>query len=683
MKNLIREVHRRSLWQVLGIYLAGSWVALQVVEQLAEAASLPPWVRPAALALLVIGFPIVMATAFVQEGLSPKVGTDAETPAAAPTAVGAPPSAEEAVPSTAATVLTWRNAIAGGVAAFALWGVAVTIMMLTGTGPAGGALSSERSGDRIAIAVLPFANLGDDDQSRVFSLGIHDDLLTRLSKIGSLRVTSRTSVMQYAEEAKSIPEIADELGVDYVLEGSVLGSGGRVNINAQLIDGDSDDHLWAETYNRALSVSGVFTIQKELAQKITESLSATLLPQEVAAIEAPPTENLEAYNSFLRGHTFFQSGPRSSDFDAAIEMYERAVELDPEFAEAWARLSYALGLRYEVQRFGDPEVPARALAAAERAFELDPDLPEAALAFGQYYYVERNLNLAMENLTRAGQGDLHSADVFHLLGATQRRQGDLAGSIASWEEMVRIDPLSAHYHDDLGSSLAFAARWDESNDAYRRQAELDPRVAAPYVNIAENYLSRGDLDGAEASLASIPEGLDGGGFAGFIRWQLAIFRRDYESALELSRNPWWRAQTYDYAGDPRLAAVLDTLLPRMEEALAEAPDAPGVHDDLAWIYGALGRRDEAIGAADRAMQLQPVATDFIEGTDYVWGKALVHARFGETGAALDALESLIERQPPGDYTVAWLELEPGLDSVREDPRFAAIVEAQRKAEAGG
>jgi len=673
MKNLVREIHRRSLWQVLGIYLAGSWIALQVVEQLAEAASLPAWVRPAALALLVIGFPIVMATAFVQEGLSSHRGDPApEDPAGAEaTASGTGPAAASPAAAGAAGLLTWRNAIIGGVAAFALWGVAVTIMMLTGVGPAGGGAAAERWGDRIAIAVLPFSSLGDDEQSKIFSLGIHDDLLTRLSKINSLRVTSRTSVMSYLENPKPIPEIADELGVAYVLEGSVLGAGGQVNINAQLIDGDTDDHLWAETYNRALSVTNVFAIQKELAQRITESLSTTLLPEEVAAIEAPPTENMDAYNAFLRGHTYFQEGPRSDDFELAIEMYERAIELDPEFAEAHARLSFALGLAYEIQRVGDPDMLARALGAAERAFQLDPDLPEAALAFGQYYYTgERNLDLAMEHLTRAGQDNFHSADVFHLLGAVQRRKGDLAGSIASWEEMVRIDPLSAHYYDDLSSTYGTAGRWEDQAATLEKWSALDPGTQAPQSRLANQFVARGDLDRAVAILDSVSTD----GFR-FIRWRIALYRRDWDSALEVAPGLMLRAITLDLAGDPRARSAIDSMLSRAEGRVTENPELAVPHADLAQVYAMLGRRDEAVVAVDRAIELLPVSSDFMDGPDGLWSKVLVHARLGEVDEGIAALEALMGNKPAGYYTTPELELEPGLDPLRDDPRFAELLAA--------
>jgi TolB-like protein/Flp pilus assembly protein TadD len=674
LKQLIHEVHRRSLWQVLGIYLAGSWIALQVVETLTESMELPGWVQPFAFVLLVIGFPIVVATAFVQEGVGslgrePKAGTSSDDAEPASTS---PDSQSEATTGSAspeglARLLTWRNAILGGVSAFALWGVIATVLLVTGLGPGSVAGSGD---ERVSIAVLPFSSVGTDEESRVFSLGIHDDLLTKLSKIGSLRVISRTSVMEYEGAERNIRKIGNELGVSHILEGSVLTAGGQVNINAQLIDAETDDHLWAETYNRSLSVAGIFAIQRELAQKISASLSAALLPDEVAEIEAPPTENLEAYNLFLRGHTYFHDGPRSQDFMLAIEMYEKAVELDPEFALAYARLSLALGMRYEIRR--NPDFKERALAAASKAFSLDPDLAEAHLAFGQYYYSgERDLGLAMEHLTRSGQGNLHNADLFHLLGAVQRRMGDLEGSIASWQELVRLDPLSAHFYDDLGSVYANAASFDEAETALRQSIQLSPRSSVPYGWLSELHMARGDLESAQAVLDEAPEGVSE--FRG-LRSELDLLARDFDSFGERNRNGLNGAMALDFQGESSAAGVqLDSIRPRFEEWTAENPDAWFPHAALGYMYAALGRSEDAIREADEAIELMSVSTDHLEGPNPIWWKVLTLGRLAAVDEALDALEELVQVSLPGEYTPAYIRLHPGVDPLREDPRFEEIL----------
>ena len=289
-KRFIREIHRRSLWQVLSIYLTASWIAVQVVQTLADSAGLPSWVPAMAVTLLVIGFPIVMATAFIQEGIGQERGSqDREPDASELVAAG---------PTTTRRLFTWRNAIGGGVAAFALWGVVATFLLLAGPRADGSLARGEP--DRPVIAVLPFTSGGAEEDSKTLSLGLHDDLLTRLSKIKALRVISRTSMMQYQETTKNIRDIGQELGAAAILEGSVLAVGDQVRVNAQLIDASTDEHLWADNYQMAYTLKNIFDLQREIAERIADALSATLLPEEKTELAAVPTEDMDAYNFFLR-----------------------------------------------------------------------------------------------------------------------------------------------------------------------------------------------------------------------------------------------------------------------------------------------------------------------------------------------------------------------------------------------
>ena len=332
LQQLIHEIHRRSLWQVLGIYLVGSWLVLQAVDTLAGALNLPDWAPPFALFLLIIGFPIVLATAFVQERPAASEALDAET-------------AEPIEPGVHHKLLTWRNAILGGIGAFALWGAVAAGWLFLGPGVGTRGAASEASPtDLRSIAVLPLANRSALEEDAFFVDGIHDDILTHLSKIDGLKVIARTSVMQYRESPPPIREIAEELDVATVLEGGVQRAGERVRVNVQLIDARTEAHLWAETYDEELTAANIFSIQSDIARKIAAALQATLVPEVEELIEAPPTENLEAYDLYTRGRFIFNAASTTAGMEEAAEFFQQAIEVDPGYAPAYVGLVQTYGV---------------------------------------------------------------------------------------------------------------------------------------------------------------------------------------------------------------------------------------------------------------------------------------------------------------------------------------------------
>ena len=395
-------------------------------------------------------------------------------------------------------LFTWRHAMAGGVAAFALWGVVATFLLLSG--PRGESSTAGAGPDRPVIAVLPFTSGGSEEDSKTLSLGLHDDLLTRLSKIKALRVISRTSMMQYQETTKDIRAIGRELGAAAILEGSVLAVGDQVRVNAQLIDASTDEHLWADNYQMAYTLKNIFDLQREIAERIAEALSATLLPDEKTELAAVPTEDLDAYNFFLRGNRYFDAGPRSDDFTVSFQMYEQAIELDPEFTDAYVRLALARSER--CQNRGTcfrPENRIAILEAASRALSLAPDLPQAMVAMGYYHYaVERDFEKALDYGLRAEEDGLGDAEVHHLLGAVKRRMDDFEGSIESFAEAARLDPLSGHFLEDLGHTSLYVRLFEEAEEILRRAIALAPNERTAYGYLGDLYLS---VDGTDTKRA--------------------------------------------------------------------------------------------------------------------------------------------------------------------------------------
>ena len=532
---MAKSTYGEGLLPVLGLYGAVSWVVLQVIDVLAQNAGLPQWVFTLALILLIIGLPIVCATAYLN-GIGRKSGGAEGVEAG-----------ERGTPSAPRQFFTWKNALGGGVAAMALWGVLVTGWLFFGPGVnAGGdgdamAASSDAAAataDLRSVAVLPFATRSADESDEYFSEGMHDDVLTQLSKIDSLTVISRTSVMQYAGTTKSIPQIADELGVATILEGGIQRAGDRVRINVQLIEAATDKHLWAETYDEELTAANVFAIQSDLAKKIAGALQATLSPEVKARIEARPTENTEALELYSRARYLILSGGGMSQDEQARELLEQAVELDPGYARAWAALgSLYLSLKAQGSM---PVLEGQRLAdeAINRALELEPDLASAhsARAFyltDQLRYEEaeeeslRALELnpgsseehrryarlllqldrhdeSVEQARRAVELDPLSIQARASLGDAMWWAGDWEGTVTESEKLIEMAPNLAYAYYNLGYGHAMQGHEEEAIEAFQRSVELDPADPLTRVGLAWAWARAGERDSALAALEDVP-----------------------------------------------------------------------------------------------------------------------------------------------------------------------------------
>src|SRR5467141_2177483 len=369
MSGFFEELKRRKVFRVAIAYAVGSWALAQGLAQVLPVFDISNSVIRVVIALLLIGFPVALVLAWVfdvtREGI-------------------------KATPSVASGGHRRRNVLM-----LAAAGVVISIAAGFFVLPRAAARKIDKS-----IAVLPFENLSAEKDNAYFADGIQDDVLTNLSKIGDLKVISRTSVMLYRGKTSNVREIGKALGVATILEGSVRRIGNRVRVNVQLINADTDEHLWAEDYDRDLT--DVFAIQTDLAQKIARELQAKLSPTEKAQIERKPTENSDAYFAFLQAHDL---STRPDKLRPAVEkaeqLYEQATRLDPDFARAFAGLGWVHDWLYHSY---DP-TPARrekARAAADTAIRLQPDLPEAHLALGfYYYYCERNYEKALDEFAIA------------------------------------------------------------------------------------------------------------------------------------------------------------------------------------------------------------------------------------------------------------------------------------------
>src|SRR5216117_1609887 len=504
MSGFFEEVKRRKVYRVAVAYIIAAGGIIQLGSAAFPAWELPNWALRLVIVLLLVGFPIALILAWAFD--------------VTPQGIRATP--DVAVPRTHRR----RNVImlvATGVIVSAIAGFFLLPR-----------ISSAHKIDK-SIAVLPFENLSDDKENAYFADGIQDDVLTNLSKIGDLKVISRTSVMPYRGKASNVREIGKALGVSTILEGSVRRIGNRVRVNVQLINASNDEHMWAEDYDRDLT--DVFAIQTDLAQKIANELQAKLSPTEKAQIERRPTENSEAYLAFMQGNEMCHRPDRfRSNTEKAEQLFEKATKLDPNFAGAFAGLAW---IEDWIYHDFDP-TPARkgkARAAAETAIRLQPDLPEAHLALGFYhYYCERNYQAALDEFAIARQSLPNSAEVYLAIGAIERRQGKWAESTANLEKAASLSPKDAWVLENLADNYYANRNFEAADKIFDRAIEAAPKSFSPRAEKAKLAVDwKGDLSVMEKELTQVPPGVDPDGVVAFARVELLLLQRKFPDALAL------------------------------------------------------------------------------------------------------------------------------------------------------
>src|SRR5947207_6384178 len=353
-----------------------------------------------------------------------------------------------------------------------------------------------------SIAVLPFESLSDDKENAYFADGLQDDVLTNLSKISDLKVISRTSVMPYRGKGSNVREIGKALGVATLLEGSVRRVGNRVRVAVQLINTENDQHLWAEDYDRELT--DVFAIQTDLARKIASELQAKLSPSEKAQFERKPTENGEAYLAFVQGHDLSCTFEDFEKLKQGEQLFERAIELDPNFALAMARYSQLESwILHNNERTVERRQKARTLA--NRALQLQPELPEAHLALGfSYYYGDNDFAAALKEFEIAQHGLPNESEVYLAIGAIQRRQGKWSESRASLEKAVSLNPKDMWSLQNLSFNYAMLRNYDAAIKTIDRALAVDPTALEPLeVKSKLAIAGSGDLSFAEKAFESV------------------------------------------------------------------------------------------------------------------------------------------------------------------------------------
>jgi TolB-like protein/Tfp pilus assembly protein PilF len=548
-----------------------------------------------------------------------------------------------------------------------------------------------------SIAVLPFENLSEDKANAYFAEGIQDEILTRLSKIADLKVISRTSTQHYKSAPENLPEIARQLGVAHILEGSVQKSGDAVRVNVQLIKAATDSHLWADTYDRRLI--DIFSVESEVAKAIADQLRAKLTGQEEQVIAAKPTDNVEAYDAYLRGLAYTLKTTTSPVNALAAQKYLReAVRLDPKFALAWALLSHVDASGYIVQSL-QPTVALReeARQAAETAVILQPNLGEATLAKGYYHYAcLKDYDTALRYFDQARQLLPNSSRIPEQLAYVTRRRGQWDQSENYFNEAERLDPRNVTVLNEHAASYIILRRFPEALRKLDQVLDITPDDVDTLTVKATVAQAEGELPRAAALLAPLHPNTDDSYALETQVYQAILERRPAQIISRLKEiltkpDPalgylngelrFYLGWAQEVAGDHAAAhASWSQARGELESFLKEQPDNYLLIGSLALTNMALGDKAAALALSERAMAANPVEKDAVTGPLPIEILARVAAQTGEFDRAITALQKLFSIPyagafPAGPLTPALLRLDPMFDPLRNDPRFQKLAES--------
>jgi len=667
MSGFFEELQRRKVYRVAAAYIVAAGFLIQIASAAFPAWELPNWSLRLVIVLLLIGFPIALILAWAYD---------------------ITPQGIQGTPTTPGAHRR-RNLIL-------LIAFAVII-----SASAGFFLLPRAVWDKIdkSVAVLPFQNLSSDPDNAYFGDGIQEEVLTRLTKIGDLKVISRTSTQGYQSEPGNLAEIAKQLGVANILEGSVQKAGDQVRVNVHLVNVQTGSQLWAETYDRKLS--DIFSVESEIAKGIAESLQTKLTGREEQALAAKPTNNPQAYDAYLRGLAFEARSNYSSDaLFKAIDFYDLAVRLDPNFALAWARLSGVHALLYSNRR--DTTIARRdaAKAALENAQRLQPNSPETLLFTGYYqYWVLHDYGLAKATFERVSKKLPGNSEVLYALAAIARSEGHWDESVAYWERGLALNPRNTALLTEVAFTYAALRQFPKAEKLYDRALNILPNELSLMALKASIYQAEGNLQESAKLLAQVnaETNSDVAGRLKLTQWRLernhteatrwVQARQDrlrLVSGIDKGSKQLGNALVHRVAGDTSQAkAFAEQARNTLEPLRKEQPDNAFVAAALAVAYAMLDEKESALNEAQRAITLLPSNKDRLSGPAFEENLALVEMITGENTRAIATLTRLLQTPyggwlySPTPITPALLRLDPIWDPLRADPVFQKLCEEKQ------
>jgi len=674
LKKFFAELQRRNVYRVAVAYGVVSWLLIQVATQVFPVFEIPNWGARLVIFVLTLGFPVALILAWAYE-ITPE-GIK---------------HTEDVDPKKTITRQTGRALD------FVIIGVLLAVIAVMAFSYFRGANPGPPEVSEKSIAVLPFENRSEDKTNAYFTESIQDEILTRLSKIAELKVISRTSTQHYKSAPENLADIARELGVANILEGSVQRSGDDVRVNVRLIKAINDSHLWAETFDRKLT--DVFSVESEVAKAIADQLRVKLTGREEKIIDAKPTENPEAYDAYLRGLAFtLKSAPTTVNALGAQKHLKEAVDLDPKFALAWALLSTVDARNYLTQSL-QPTAALReeARQAAQTALTLQPNLGEALMAKGFYHYAcLKDYDTAVRYFEQARKVLPNSSRIPESLAYVERRRGQWERSETHLIEAERLDPRNVSLLTGYATNYLCLRRFPEALRKLDQVLDIIPDDADTLAAKARIAQAQGDLPRASSLLAPLHPTADDSGALEIQVYQTILERRPQamisrlkeilgaqpDPTLGYTRGElrFWLGWTQEIAGD-KAAAQESWRQARaeLEPFLKEQSDNYSLLGDLALTAMGLGDKAAALAFAERAIAANPIEKDAVRGPVPVEFFARVAARMGEPDRAITALEKLLAIPYDGamgvgpPLTPALLRLDPMFDPVRSDPRFQKLA----------
>jgi TolB-like protein len=673
-QSFFAELKRRNVYKVAVTYAVVGWLVIQVTATIVPALHLPDGLTTTIVVLALVGFPVALGIAWAFESSSH--GIDRTMVADA-----------------------FKRRSQGRVWIYVtIIGAAMSIgLFLLGRYSARTArsVSNELRRDKEygsaipqkSIAVLPLENLSDDKANAYFADGVQEEILTRLSKIAELKVISRTSTQRFKSTPTDLKEIAKQLGVANILEGSIQKAGDQVRISVQLINALNDSHMWAETYDRKLS--DVFQLETDLAQKIAASLEARLTGQEKKQIAARGTSNPEAYDAFL--HALAMSNRQGTqDLEELIKFARRAVELDPNYADAWCLLTIGESQKYYFPENNETQL-ARARTAAENAVRLAPDSAGAPAAFGAFnYYCLRDYDAALTQFQIARERAPNDSHTLTAMGLVKRRQGHIEESISLQQEAARLDPLNEDTWTNIGRAFRGLRRLGEARTMFDRARAIAPDDLEVVAALAETYVAEGDLDAAWKIVEPVQFNPTDRGFG--TKFGILVFQRRFEDAQRMIANvksaknlpPVFAAIGPSALAQLRLAkgdrGGARTLFLQAESKLNKLRVAGEnsllFRTVLLGVEAHLGHRDEAQALADSLLETTRSDAWQLPNTEEDVARAYV--ALGDFDRAIPILRNVLRVPGVSVLTTAYLKLDPSWDPIRSDRRFRKLCEEKSK-----